>query len=115
MVVAGWHTWTCILCDFIKVLANATQIRNRLSGDAEQCKNNGGTGPCPSAPAVVKQKFYQLAATLQGARKGGYRHGCPRSRALRSRRAPAAAARATGAANGGENNPRTHAPLQGRA
>ena len=51
-------------------------------------QNNGGIGPCPSAPASVKQEFYQLVVSTWGARKDGFRHGRPRPRAQRSRRAP---------------------------
>ena len=54
----------CILYGLTKVSANVTRTRNynHLSGDAEQYKNNGDIGPCPSAPAAAKQKFNRLAA-----------------------------------------------------
>ena len=105
--------WKCVLCGLIKVFASVIRIRNcnHLSGDAEQCKNNGGIGPCLSAPATAKPQFHQLSR-LQGARKYGCRfvrdYACS---ALARRALRSTAAGAAGAASGGETNPRTQAPL----
>ena len=86
-----------------RVFATISQVMPRT------CKNsNGGIGPCPSAPAAVKQKFHQLAVAKA--------HGNAAATVSATLRASleacavAAAAGAAGAASGGETNPRTQAP-----
>ena len=78
------------------------EFANHLSDDAEQRQNNGGIGPCPSAPAAVKHKFYQRAVSKT--RENTVAIVSATARAALRARAAAAATTAADAANGGEKN-----------
>ena len=95
--------WKCILCGLTKVFSNVTRIRNHLSGDAEQCKSNGGIGSCLSAPTALKQKFYRIAVSKAHDKTAAAVSAT--ARAAIEARAAAAAATAD-AADGGGKRPR---------
>ena len=93
--------WKGIRCGLIKLLCESHTDSQPSPGDADQCKNHGGIGMCPSVPGAVipvKQKLCQLAIPMAHEKTAAAVSATARG-ALETR-AAAEAAGAAGAANG---------------